>query len=61
MGEEGEGSAQSQIHMSADDLNDGFILDKHDKMTLSYQVIIADIIPVKARNVLVLFQFLNVS
>ncbi|XP_028272935.1 nucleolar protein 14 [Parambassis ranga] len=37
MGEEGEQSAQSQIHMSADDLNDGFILDKHDKMTLSYQ------------------------
>ncbi|XP_022618566.1 nucleolar protein 14 [Seriola dumerili] len=37
MGDEiGEG-AQSQIHMSADDLNDGFILDKDDKKTLSYQ------------------------
>ncbi|CAN9504305.1 unnamed protein product [Ophioblennius macclurei] len=37
MGEEGEASTQSQVHMSADDLNDGFILDKHDKKTLSYQ------------------------
>ncbi|XP_023275433.1 nucleolar protein 14 [Seriola lalandi dorsalis] len=37
MGDEvGEG-AQSQIHMSADDLNDGFILDKDDKKILSYQ------------------------
>lgn len=30
--------AQSQTHMSADDLNDGFILDKNDQKTLSYQV-----------------------
>lgn len=29
--------AQSQTHMSADDLNDGFILDKNDQKTLSYQ------------------------
>lgn len=38
MGDEVGESAQSQIHMSADDLNDGFILDKEDKKTLSYQV-----------------------
>lgn len=31
-------SAPSQSHMSADDLNDGFILDKEDKKTLAYQV-----------------------
>ncbi|XP_013864806.1 nucleolar protein 14 [Austrofundulus limnaeus] len=37
MGEEAEESMQRQIHFSADDLNDGFILDKHDKKTLSYQ------------------------
>uniref|UniRef100_A0A672FTS5 NOP14 nucleolar protein homolog (yeast) n=1 Tax=Salarias fasciatus TaxID=181472 RepID=A0A672FTS5_SALFA len=37
MGDEGGASTQSQIHMSADDLNDGFILDKHDKKTLAYQ------------------------
>ncbi|XP_071321542.1 nucleolar protein 14 [Trachinotus anak] len=37
MGDESGDSAQSQIHMSADDLNDGFILDKDDKKTLSYQ------------------------
>lgn len=38
MGDEVGDSAQSQVHMSADDLNDGFILDKEDKKTLSYQV-----------------------
>lgn len=38
MGDEVGESVQSQIHMSADDLNDGFILDKEDKKTLSYQV-----------------------
>lgn len=38
MGDEGGDAAQSQVHMSADDLNDGFILDKHDKKTLAYQV-----------------------
>lgn len=38
MGEEVGNSKQSQIHMSADDLNDGFILEKDDKKTLSYQV-----------------------
>ncbi|CAJ1070677.1 nucleolar protein 14 [Xyrichtys novacula] len=37
MGEEAEESTQSQTHLSADDLNDGFILDKEDKKTLSYQ------------------------
>lgn len=37
MGEEVVEGAQSQIHFSADDLNDGFILDKHDKKTLAYQ------------------------
>uniref|UniRef100_A0A8D0CV49 NOP14 nucleolar protein homolog (yeast) n=1 Tax=Sander lucioperca TaxID=283035 RepID=A0A8D0CV49_SANLU len=38
MGDEVGESSQSQIHMSADDLNDGFILDTDDKKTLSYQV-----------------------
>lgn len=38
MGDEVGDSSQSQNHMSADDLNDGFILDKEDKRTLSYQV-----------------------
>lgn len=38
MGDEVGDSSQGQIHMSADDLNDGFILDKEDKKTLSYQV-----------------------
>lgn len=37
MGDEGCDGAQRQVHMSADDLNDGFVLDKHDKKTLSYQ------------------------
>ncbi|KAA8584504.1 hypothetical protein FQN60_008289, partial [Etheostoma spectabile] len=37
MGDEVRESSQSQIHMSADDLNDGFILDTDDKKTLSYQ------------------------
>lgn len=38
MGDEVGESTQSQKHLSADDLNDGFILDKEDKKTLSYQV-----------------------
>lgn len=38
MGDEGGDNVQSQVHMSADDLNDGFNLDQHDKKTLSYQV-----------------------
>uniref|UniRef100_A0A3Q3K7X5 NOP14 nucleolar protein homolog (yeast) n=1 Tax=Monopterus albus TaxID=43700 RepID=A0A3Q3K7X5_MONAL len=38
MGDEVGGSAQSQTHLSADDLNDGFILDRDDKKTLSYHV-----------------------
>lgn len=38
MGDEVGESTLSQVHMSADDLNDGFILDKEDKKTLSYQV-----------------------
>ncbi|XP_014822341.1 PREDICTED: nucleolar protein 14 [Poecilia mexicana] len=37
MGDEGGDGVQSQVHMSADDLNDGFVLDKHDKKTLAYQ------------------------
>ncbi|XP_072309280.1 nucleolar protein 14 [Eucyclogobius newberryi] len=39
LGQEGDDSAQTQsrAHMSADDLNDGFILDKDDKKTLSYE------------------------
>ncbi|KAM9734391.1 nucleolar protein 14 [Menidia menidia] len=37
MGDAVEEGVQSQIHMSADDLNDGFILDKHDQKTLAYQ------------------------
>ncbi|XP_041826562.1 nucleolar protein 14 [Melanotaenia boesemani] len=36
-GDEGGTGTQSQIHISADDLNDGFVLDKHDKKTLAYQ------------------------
>lgn len=38
MGDEVGESSQSQVHMSADDLNDGFILDKDDQKTLSYHV-----------------------
>ncbi|XP_068560827.1 nucleolar protein 14 [Cebidichthys violaceus] len=37
MGDEVGESSGSQIHISADDLNDGFILDQDDKKTLSYQ------------------------
>ncbi|XP_026212258.1 nucleolar protein 14 [Anabas testudineus] len=37
LGGEAGDSAQTQSHMSADDLNDGFILDKADKKTLAYQ------------------------
>ncbi|XP_029024498.1 nucleolar protein 14 [Betta splendens] len=37
MGDEAEHSAHAQIHISADDLNDGFILNKNDKKTVSYQ------------------------
>ncbi|KAM4635490.1 nucleolar protein 14 isoform 1-T2 [Polymixia lowei] len=37
MGEVVEDSGKSQSHLSADDLNDGFILDKEDKKTLAYQ------------------------
>ncbi|XP_019937980.2 nucleolar protein 14 [Paralichthys olivaceus] len=37
MGEEVVDSVQSRSHLSADDLNDGFILDKDDKKTLAYQ------------------------
>lgn len=38
MGEELGNSTQQQVHMSADDLNDGFVLDSDDKKTLAYQV-----------------------
>lgn len=38
MGEETANNTQQQVHMSADDLNDGFILDNDDKKTLAYQV-----------------------
>ncbi|KAM3599746.1 uncharacterized protein V6R79_010723 [Siganus canaliculatus] len=37
LGEEVGDSTKNQNHMSADDLNDGFILDKDDKKALSYQ------------------------
>eukprot|EP00066_Takifugu_rubripes_P002962 XP_003965217.1 PREDICTED: nucleolar protein 14 [Takifugu rubripes] len=37
MGDEIGNSTQQQVHMSADDLNDGFILDNDDKKTLAYQ------------------------
>ncbi|XP_053195950.1 nucleolar protein 14 [Scomber japonicus] len=37
MGDEVDDSAQKPTYMSADDLNDGFILDDDDKKTLSYQ------------------------
>ncbi|KAL6096792.1 nop14 [Pungitius sinensis] len=37
MGDEVGESSQSQSHISADDLHDGFILDKDDEKTLSYQ------------------------
>uniref|UniRef100_A0A8C4HWQ0 Nucleolar protein 14 n=1 Tax=Dicentrarchus labrax TaxID=13489 RepID=A0A8C4HWQ0_DICLA len=37
MGEEVGDTAQSLVHMSADDLNDGFVLDKEDQKTLAYQ------------------------
>ncbi|KAF3702359.1 Nucleolar protein 14 Nucleolar complex protein 14 [Channa argus] len=37
MGDEVGHSAPAQVHISADDLNDGFILDKDDKKTLAYQ------------------------
>ncbi|KAK7896556.1 hypothetical protein WMY93_021881 [Mugilogobius chulae] len=39
LGEEADDGAQrqSRTHMSADDLNDGFILDNNDKKTLSYE------------------------
>lgn len=38
MGEEVGDGTQRQVHMSADDLNDGFVLDGDDKKTLAYQV-----------------------
>ncbi|XP_070707130.1 nucleolar protein 14 [Pempheris klunzingeri] len=37
MGDEVGDSKPNQVHMSADDLNDGFILEKDDKKTLAYQ------------------------
>ncbi|XP_071371803.1 nucleolar protein 14 [Centroberyx affinis] len=37
MGDAAEEKTPSQTHMSADDLNDGFILDKEDKKILAYQ------------------------
>lgn len=39
MGDEAVDSAPTRNHISADDLNDGFILDKNDKKTLSYKVL----------------------
>lgn len=38
VGEELGSGTQQQVHMSADDLNDGFVLDSDDKKTLAYQV-----------------------
>ncbi|KAF0031558.1 hypothetical protein F2P81_016113 [Scophthalmus maximus] len=37
MGQEVGDSVQRQSHLSADDLNDGFILDKDDQKTLAYE------------------------
>ncbi|XP_036444644.1 nucleolar protein 14 [Colossoma macropomum] len=37
LGDVEENSTQKQSHLSADDLNDGFILDSDDRKTLSYQ------------------------
>lgn len=38
MGVEEDSGPRQQSHLSADDLNDGFILDKEDRKTLAYQV-----------------------
>lgn len=38
MGDEMVNDTQQQVHISADDLNDGFILDSEDKKTLAYKV-----------------------
>lgn len=38
MGDEVLEAAQRPTHLSADDLNDGFILDKDDRTTLAYKV-----------------------
>lgn len=35
---EEDSAPKQQSHLSADDLNDGFILDKEDRKTLAYQV-----------------------
>ncbi|KAK0136122.1 Nucleolar protein 14 [Merluccius polli] len=37
MGDVVQSAPKAQVHLSADDLNDGFILDKDDKKTLSYK------------------------
>ncbi|XP_056146831.1 nucleolar protein 14 [Lampris incognitus] len=37
MGDVAADSVKSQTHLSADDLNDGFILDKEDRKALAYQ------------------------
>ncbi|KAL7853215.1 hypothetical protein AOLI_G00200590 [Acnodon oligacanthus] len=37
LGDVQENSTQKQSHLSADDLNDGFILDNDDRKTLSYE------------------------
>lgn len=38
MGDAVESAPKAPAHLSADDLNDGFILDKGDKETLTYKV-----------------------
>ena len=38
MGEVVGPASQTQTHLSADDLNDGFILDQDDRKALTYQV-----------------------
>ncbi|RXN07916.1 nucleolar 14 [Labeo rohita] len=38
MGDTEEESVQTSTHISADDINDGFILDKDDRKTLAYKV-----------------------
>lgn len=38
LGDMEEDTSKKQSYLSADDLNDGFILDKEDRQMLSYQV-----------------------
>ncbi len=38
MGDAEEEAVQSNTHISADDMNDGFMLDGDDRKTLAYKV-----------------------